>query len=201
MKCSSRLDTAEDILLECIDWKNLRCGSSFIAERFQNSHIQRSILPISLPQNIKASCCPYHWAVDSFGGKKCILNNSRVLKLPTGAPKAKSKMLRQRPSSLDTTWCNMMQWSFSPQGTSVNLVETLMIHGWALHPLEKKHKNMIYCSGCICNAQDLLQNHPPDTPVSHPPRCQTWMDEVLLPLLGGKLENLGQVTKVKPLEW
>jgi len=24
------------------------------------------------------------------------------------------------------------------------------------------------------------------------------MDEVLLPLLGGKLENLGQVTKVKP---
>lgn len=100
MKCSSRLDTAEDILLECIDWKNLRWGSSFIAERFQNSHVQRSFLRISL----LAALIIGQWIVSVA---KNVLNNSRVLKLPTGAPEAKSKMLRQSPFFY---WHNMMQY-------------------------------------------------------------------------------------------
>lgn len=95
----------------------------------------------------------------------------------------------------------MMQWSFCPQGTSVNLVETLMIHGWALHPLEKKRKNMIYCNGCICNSQDLLQNPSPDTPVSHPSCAKPEWMKCYCHCWVGSWKTWAKWPRWSPMEW
>ena len=185
----SKLDTAEDILLECIDWKKWDVARLSLRKDFRIHIFSDSVPRISLPQNMKtvAALIIEQWIVSVA---KNVLN-SRVLKLPAGAPEARSKMPRQPPSFLDTTWCN------DPLALHEQVPLCWNSHVTYVSPAPIEIYSQQYDIWYVLDASAMLKTcckspHAPNTPFFATPQCQTWMDEVLLPLLGGKLENLHQ---------